>query len=205
MNDVLIGAIECHGEGGARSARSRLEPAIGCDHVVGQDSTVAPAADSKPVGISDPDLDYVIDAGFQVFDLVVAPVGEDRARILPAAARAASIIDCQHRISIRGEELSLGAERMSILPVWTAVNSKQERHAGSFHVSDGIGQEAMHLRTVLALEADFFGRAKLQLREHRVILMADLAQPAAFYRIDFRVLCIAARKHHRMAVAARPG
>src|SRR5437870_10707570 len=93
LNDVLISAIECDGERGAGDAGCAFETRVGCDHVVSQNSTIAPSAHTQSIRISDSHLNYVIDARFQVFYFVMAPIGEDRARIFLPATRTTSVIN----------------------------------------------------------------------------------------------------------------
>ena len=67
------------------------------------------------------------------------------------------------------------AERVLILAVRPAVDPQQHRDLRAGDVADRLGQQAVDLGAVLALEADLLGRAELQLREQRVVLMRELA------------------------------
>ena len=83
---------------------------------------------------------------------------------------------------------------MHVLSVRTAVDAQQQRNLGARRVARRLGQEAMHLRAVSALEADLFGSRDLQPGEQRVVLTCELAQRAALHGINLRGLCGAARK-----------
>ncbi len=87
LNNVLIGAVECHGERGSGAAGGGFEPGVGGDHVIRQNGAVTPAAHAQPRWVRHARADDIIDAGFEIFHFIVAPVGENRARILLARAR----------------------------------------------------------------------------------------------------------------------
>ena len=106
----MIGAVEGDGERGAGAAGGAFETRVGGDHVVSQNSAVAPAADSQAIRIGDAHGDHVLDAGLQIFDFVMTPVRKDRTRIFLPASGAAAIVHCQHCITVRGEHLALDAE-----------------------------------------------------------------------------------------------
>src|SRR5213076_237236 len=124
LNDVLIGAVESHGKRRAGAAGGALEARISSDHVVSQDAAIAPTANTQAIGIGDAHRNHVIDAGLQVLDFVMTPVGKNRTRVFLAAARAATIVYRQHGVAIRREHLALDAERMLILPVRSTVNAQ---------------------------------------------------------------------------------
>ena len=73
LNDVLIGAIKGDGEGGARAAGGGFETGVGGDHVIGQDSAVAPAADAQTIRIGDAHGDDAVDAGFKILHFIDDP------------------------------------------------------------------------------------------------------------------------------------
>src|SRR3989442_3021877 len=94
----------------------------------------------------------MIDARFQVLDFVVAPVGKNRARIFLAAAGTAAIVYCQDCVAVGGEKLALETKRMLVLSVWATVNAQQQRDLRSFRITHRISQQAVHFRSIFALE-----------------------------------------------------
>ena len=56
----------------------------------------------------------------------------------------------------------------------------------------------MNLGAVPALEADVLDRAELELRQQRVIVSGELAQPVAIKRIDFIEHAIVGAQHGGM-------
>src|SRR3989441_6706264 len=114
----------------------------------------------------------MIDARFQVLDFVVAPVGKNRARIFLAAAGTAAIVYCQDCVAVGGEKLALEANRMLVLSVWATVNAQQQRDLRSFRITNRISQQAVHFRSIFALETDIFSFSKPKLIQERVVLMS---------------------------------
>ena len=167
----MIGTVESDGERSARAAGRALEAWIGRDHIVGQNPAVAPAAHAHAIRIGNAHRDHAFDAGFQVFNFVMAPVRKDRPRVFLAATRAAAIIHRQHRISVRREYLTLDTERMLVLSVWPTVNAQQERDPGSFDITDRVRQQAVNVRAVFALETHLFRLADLKFIHQRIVLM----------------------------------
>ena len=177
LNDVLVGAVESHRERRARAAGGRFETRVGRDHVVGQNGAVAPSANAQPLRIGDAHLDDLIDAGFQILHFIVSPIGEDGARKLLPASRAAAIIHRQHRVSVGREPLLLGAERMRVLPVRSAMNAQQQRNLRARSISNRLSQQAVNLRAVLALEAHVFGGRNIEFA--RTVRRSDASTGAA--------------------------
>src|SRR5262245_59304911 len=110
LNDVLISPVKRDGEGRAGAAGRRLEAIVAGDHVIGQDAAVAPTADAQTIRIGHAHLDDVINARLQVFDFIMTPVGEDRARELLSTTRAAAIVHGQYRVPVRRKELPFQTE-----------------------------------------------------------------------------------------------
>src|SRR6266404_1964164 len=140
----------------------------------------------------------MIDPGLQVVDFVMTPISKYRSREFLTSSRAAAIIHSKHGVTIRREELSLDAKRMSVLSVRTAVYAEQQWNLGAFYITQRICQQAVHFSSILALEIDFFGGCYFQFGKQRVVLMSKLTQRRAFHCIDLSVFCITAGKHRRM-------
>src|SRR5262249_30409955 len=93
------------------------------DGVIGEDAAVAPAADTEAVGISVALLDGFVDAGEQVFDFMMTPVGEDSLRIVASAAPASPRSGVGHGESPNRAELALKGEAVRVLSVGSSVNT----------------------------------------------------------------------------------
>ena len=100
-----------------------LKRVVRGDGVVGEDAAVAPAAYAEAVGVGDSLLDGFVDAGEQVDDLLVAPVGEDGLLVGGVAAVAAAVVHVEHCVAFAGEELPLGGEAVAVLAAGASVNS----------------------------------------------------------------------------------
>src|SRR5207247_4739760 len=130
------------------------------DHVVRQDSAVAPAADAEAVGIGHAGLYDEIQRALEIFDLVVPPVGPDGARIFLPAPSAAAIVHVEHRVAVSREELPLSAEAVRVLSVRAAMYAQQQGNLGARNVPDGFREQPVHFgHAVSALEAHVLGDA----------------------------------------------
>src|SRR5262245_1824537 len=81
---------------------------------------------------------------------------------------------------------------MRVLTIRSAVNAQQQWNLRTGDVADGLCQQIVYFRSVLALEADFFCFAYVQLRHEFIILMRDLTQPAIVENVNFVVLFVSA-------------
>ena len=124
LQDVLIDAVEGHGRGHAGSADRGFEAVGAGDGVVGEDAAVAPAGDGEAIGIGDADGDGFVDAGEQVFDFVVAPVGGDGLGVVLAAAGAAAVVHVELGVALGGEPLAQEVEAVLVLSVGAAVDEE---------------------------------------------------------------------------------
>src|SRR5256885_10325083 len=115
---------------------------------------------------------------------------------LPAPG-AAAIIDGQNCIAVRGEPLTLCAERVCILSIGTAMNSQQQRYLRALYIPDRLHEKAMNLSPVLALEADILRLRPFDFRHHGVVLMREAPQTATVHRINFVVLSVSAGEDYR--------
>ena len=86
LNDVLIGAIKCHRERGARPTGGGLQPMVRRNHVIGQNAAVAPAPHAHMLLVGHPHPDDMFDSGFQIFHFIVTPVAGDGPGVPAAAA-----------------------------------------------------------------------------------------------------------------------
>lgn len=77
LMDVLVDSIEHDGVAHTGAAGRRLEARGAGDGVVGENASIAPAANTKTIRIGIAFFDGFIDRGEQVFDFVVSPIGED--------------------------------------------------------------------------------------------------------------------------------
>ena len=107
-----------------------------------------------------PRRDRVVDAGEQVLDLLVTPVGEDGARILRAAAGAAAIVDREHHVAVGREQLPLERravarqlERVVVLAVRAAVDPQDRRIAAPGDVVRRLDDLSVDLGAAAAFEA----------------------------------------------------
>ena len=110
LQDVLVDAIERHRRGHAGSADAGLEAVGAGDRVVGEDAAVAPASDGEAIGIGNTHRDSLIDAGQQIFDFEVAPVGGDRLGVVLPAAGAAAVVHVELGVALGGEPLAQEVE-----------------------------------------------------------------------------------------------
>ena len=134
LKNVLVGAVKGQRVGQARAAHGRFETRVCRDGVVGEHAAVTPTADAEPLGIGDSAGHGKIYCSQQVRDFLVAPVGKDAAGKFRAAPVASPIIDGQHHIAVRGENLPLQFQRISVerqrvivLSIWAAMNPQQRR------------------------------------------------------------------------------
>ena len=86
----------------------------------------------------------------QVDDFEVAPVAVDRLLRSVAASGAAAIVDVQHHVAIRREELAIEVERVLILAVRTAVDDEDQRIARAGLVARRLDEDGADLGAVRA-------------------------------------------------------
>jgi len=108
----------------------------------------------------------------QILDLVMPPVGKNRARVLLTPAGAAAIVHRQHCVAVSRKHLPLDTERMLILTVRSTVDAQQQRDFRSFRVTNRISQQAMYVGAVFALEIHFFSLRNLKLVHQGLVLMS---------------------------------
>src|SRR5580698_7395587 len=113
----------------------------------------------------------------------MAPIGEDAASKFRAAAAAAAIVDCEDNVAVRSKKLALDLERISIeeervtvLPIWSAMNPEQSWILARRHKVRRFYHHAVNFRAVFALERDVLNGAELNLGEKAVIARSELAQ-----------------------------
>src|SRR5215213_817574 len=162
LNDVLVGTVECDSKGSTGAARCTFESRVTGDQVVSEDAAVTPATDTEPIRIGNTHLDHVIDAGEQILHFIVAPIGKDRARELLPPTGAAAVVHGKDGVTVRRKKLTLGAEGVLVLPVWTTVNSEQQRNFRSLDVTKRVSEKGADLRAVFTRKPDLLRDAEIQ-------------------------------------------
>src|ERR1700678_1841020 len=104
---VFVAAVHRDLIRAAGAADGGLETAIARNGVIGQDAAVPPAAYREPIRVRDSSRHQVIDAGQEVLDFLVAPIGEYGLLEIDGSAAAASIVDAQDDIALGREHLRL--------------------------------------------------------------------------------------------------
>ena len=178
LDDVLVEAVQPELHGAAGAADRGLETLIGRNRVVGGNAAVAPAANSQPIRISNALPNRFVNRTKQIHDFEVAPVGVDGLLIRIATTRAASVVDRQHDIAVRRQQLAIEAERVLVLSIRSTVDDEQRWISLSWLESRRLDDQAVHLGAVLALRREVFGRRELQLANDLLVVFGQLAKRA---------------------------
>ena len=125
LDDVLVEAVQPELHGAASAADRGLETLIGRNRVVCGNPAVAPPADSQPIRISNALSNGFVNRTEQIHYLEVAPVGVNGFLIRVSTTRAASVIDRQHDVPLRRQQLAIEAERMLVLRIRSTVDDEQ--------------------------------------------------------------------------------
>src|SRR5579862_3953640 len=133
------------------------------------------------------------------------PVGEDGAGELHPPSGAAAIINRKDHVIVRSKKLALELRGIArecqgviVLTVRTAMNPHDRRIAAADLIARRLDDLSMDLGAVATWEADVLDRPESELREQRVVVVAQPPRPPVFERKHLERRAIVADQSRRM-------
>ena len=182
----------------------RLEARVRRDHVVRENSPVAPAANAESLRVGDANAHRIVRGRENIRHIDLAPVSEQHFLELVAAARAAARIRRDDHVAVRCQQLPLEVEFVLMLgqgPPCSAGSWACDRVAPPV----GASISPRIVSSVCALELDGARPRHCDFLHPGIVVMRELAQAATLHGVESRRLLgrVANHGHATRAASAR--